>query len=314
MFELLLDASLVADWRAIVKKETTQDGYVAKNGVRRSGIRGKSYAALRACIHTWLLRVMKHNAAERHRNYLQTQIVMPQRGLEVKIFISRVVELNLYLAILPCLKDVKESPQSLARADVPFSEMELCTIILNAIPYQLACAYWAKHEPNHFPLDVDLLTNELVLLEPQFSKTQQLLEQVRGKKKKNEAAAKAEREAAAAASGDQPKGARNTSRRSSKKQGNKHCERCAKWHPSAKDTHNTNECKRFTASGEDLFKKRQRERSANAHRKSSSEEMAQCFATAQKEQTALLKKLLKTNRKSKKRKIVYASDSDSDSE
>ena len=63
--------------------------------------------------------------------------------LPVKKFIAWVVEMNNYLKCLPCLKDLEDSPVELTRADVPFSDMELCYIILNAIPYWLNCMYWA---------------------------------------------------------------------------------------------------------------------------------------------------------------------------
>ena len=50
--------------------------------------------------------------------------------------------------------------------------------MLNAIPYGLACAYWAKHEANHFPMDIETMYKELVLLEPTFGRTQQFLDQI----------------------------------------------------------------------------------------------------------------------------------------
>lgn len=37
LFEHLLDAFLVPDWQTIVKKETTEDGWIAKGGVRQMG-------------------------------------------------------------------------------------------------------------------------------------------------------------------------------------------------------------------------------------------------------------------------------------
>ena len=86
------------------------------------------------CIDTWSLLVMQANAAERHRMYVQVQIYMCQRGLPVKRFIVRVVEMNNYLEYLPCLKYLEGSPAKLTCADVPFSGMELCYIILNSIP------------------------------------------------------------------------------------------------------------------------------------------------------------------------------------
>ena len=84
---------------------------------------------------------MKPNAAERHCMYMQTQIYMCQRGVKVKGFILRIVEMNDYLELMPCIKDVEGLPAELTREDQPFSGMELCYIVLNAIPYGFACAY-----------------------------------------------------------------------------------------------------------------------------------------------------------------------------
>ncbi len=75
---------------------------------------------------------------------------MCQRRLPVKRFIARIVEMNNYLKYLPCLKDLEGSPPELTHADVPFTGMELCYIIINAIQYPLNSAYWAKQKANHF--------------------------------------------------------------------------------------------------------------------------------------------------------------------
>ncbi len=75
---------------------------------------------------------------------MQTQIVMCLHGLPVKGFIARVVEMNNYLVYLPCFKDQENSPTKLTCADVPFSDMDLCYIILGAISYWFNCTYWAK--------------------------------------------------------------------------------------------------------------------------------------------------------------------------
>ena len=119
----------------IAQKETPADGYVAVGGVRMQGRRGHTNNALNAYICTWSLLVMQANAAKCHRMYVQVQIYMFQRGLPVKRFIARVVEMNNYLVYLPCLKDLEDIPTKLTCVDIPFSGMELCYIILNAIPY-----------------------------------------------------------------------------------------------------------------------------------------------------------------------------------
>ncbi len=69
-------------------------GYIAKNDIKKPGKHGQTNTALETCICMWSLLVMKPNAAERHRVYMQTQIVMCLCGLPVKGFVARVVEMN----------------------------------------------------------------------------------------------------------------------------------------------------------------------------------------------------------------------------
>ena len=81
LFELLLGDALIPQWQEIVRKETTVDGYVARDGKCETGKGGKKFAALKACIHSWLLQIMKPNVAECHCMYMQTQIYVCQRGV-----------------------------------------------------------------------------------------------------------------------------------------------------------------------------------------------------------------------------------------
>ncbi len=183
LFKNLLGPALIPEWQESVLKETTQDGYIAKNGVRMTRERGQTNTALEACIRSWSLLVMSPNAAKRHCMYTQVQIVMYMRRLTVKRFIARVVEMNNYLKYLPFLKDLEDSLAKLTHADVPFSGMELCYIILNVIPYWLNCAYWAKQKANYFPINVEKMTEERVLLEPHYGHTQQLMDRIGGQAK-----------------------------------------------------------------------------------------------------------------------------------
>ena len=52
LFELLLGDALIPQWQEIVRKETAVDGYVARDGKRETGKRGKTFAALKACLRS----------------------------------------------------------------------------------------------------------------------------------------------------------------------------------------------------------------------------------------------------------------------
>ena len=298
LFENLIAPGLVNDWQQIVAKETSTEGYVARNGIRKMGKRGKTNAALNACIRTWLLCVMKPNAAERHRNYLFTQIMMPMRGVPVKGFCLRVVEMNEYLVYMPCLRDLEGLPKELPRADVPFTPIMMCTLILNAVPWGLYSAYWAKHETNYFPTNVDELTEELVHMEPEFGRIQSLMDKVQlgnqnGKPK----------------AGPGKSGGRNGSEQpiprkgieSSKgKKAKKYCSRCAKGNPGAQFTHNTKDCKRFDKGGNNILDARDKargvSRNSNAHVQEESD-MKECFAQMLKGQEKLMKSFPRRRRR-----------------
>jgi len=59
-----------------------------------AGKRGKNFASINWCIHSWLRKVTKANAAERHHSYMQSQIIWPVKHTDVGLFIVRVVEMN----------------------------------------------------------------------------------------------------------------------------------------------------------------------------------------------------------------------------
>ena len=65
------------------------------------------------------------------------------------------------------------------REDRNFTQLELCDLILNCIPYSLAIVCYAKQKLNYFVLSVKELMEELMLLESQFERNQKMLEQVR---------------------------------------------------------------------------------------------------------------------------------------
>ena len=70
LFERLLGYELVDAWQQVVQTETETVGYVAQDGTRVTGrARGKRFDSMKWCVRTWLLKVVKPNAAERHRTY-----------------------------------------------------------------------------------------------------------------------------------------------------------------------------------------------------------------------------------------------------
>ncbi len=76
LFEQLLDSSLTPDWQHIVEVKSAPKGYIGRDGKRvEDKTRGKRFASMEWCVCNWLRKVVKPNAAERHRQYMLSQIV-----------------------------------------------------------------------------------------------------------------------------------------------------------------------------------------------------------------------------------------------
>ena len=65
--------------------------------------------------------------------------------------------MNSYNKYLPSLKDEEGSPTELVRSNEPFSQLELCNIILTALPFNFASSFWAAKGAKHFPVCVKTL-------------------------------------------------------------------------------------------------------------------------------------------------------------
>ena len=110
---------------------------------------------------------------------MQSQIIWPIKHIDVGLFIERVVEMNSYLVYLPSLKDEKGSPQAMPRGNVLFTDIELCNIVLTALPFNFASAFWASKGAGHFPICVKTLKEDLELVAPTYAVTAKLVAQVK---------------------------------------------------------------------------------------------------------------------------------------
>ena len=180
LFEHLLDGTLVTGQKTIVVDKCDAAAHVAKKGIHTESKHSRTFDDMNACTYVWLLNVMKPNAAECHANYMQTQIRMPPRGLEIKLFVICLLEINGYVKFLSCQKDFEDSPAQFDCMDKPFPNLELCNIVLRAIPYPFTCAYQANKGSHHFPVDIKVITEDLALIKPEFKHTQHIVEKIQG--------------------------------------------------------------------------------------------------------------------------------------
>ena len=167
--------------------------------------------------------------------------------------------MNEMTSYLPCMKQMEDSPTEMPRMGVPFSEMEMCTHVIAALPTDLSVAYWAA-KGMHFPINLRKLQEDLKRVEAQQRRNALAIDQLRIKagipKKSDQSQGKSspkmsgpedkipkkgrdKQEARASAEGA-PK---NSERRQ------KHCSLCAQWSPGIKHTHNTHECRKWNRDG-----------------------------------------------------------------
>jgi len=109
---------------------------------------------MKRCVCTWLIKVTKQNAAERHRIYMTSQIICPSSKVEIGPFIDRISEMNSYNKYLPSLKDEEGSPTELVSSNQPFLQLELCKVVLTTLPFNFASSFWAAKGAKHFPVCV----------------------------------------------------------------------------------------------------------------------------------------------------------------
>ena len=163
---LLTNSDVVGAWQQIVQTETKTIGYVTQDGTRVTGrVRGKRFDSMKWCVRSWLLKVVKPNAAEHHRTYMTSQIVLPSSKVKIGPSVNRISETNSYNKYLPSLKDKEGSPTELVRSnEEPFSQLEMCNIILTALPFNFASSFWAAKGAKQFPVCVKTLKADLQLI------------------------------------------------------------------------------------------------------------------------------------------------------
>ena len=74
--------------------------------------------------------------------------------------VGRVIKMNDALPYLPCLKHKEGAPTTMTAMTVKHTEIELCTLVLNAINLCTLTAFYTSIQ-NKFPTDITKLTLRL---------------------------------------------------------------------------------------------------------------------------------------------------------
>ena len=327
LFEKLLDQSLVPKWREIVKEQCDEGGYIDLNGRKKTQKRGRNFLALKACYTQVLLQVAPQDAAERHRRYI-SNTVRKHESVSCPQLISRLMQLNEMTSYLPCMKQMEDSPPEMPKMNVPFSELEMCTHVIAALPIDLSVAYWAT-KGMHFPISLKKLQEDLKRVEAQHKRNAHAIDQLRikagipSKKSGDQSKGKGPHKMSGPDDKIPKKGKRNIDaaadavggpKNSNRRQ--KHCTMCAQWSPGIKHTHNTRECRKWNKDGS-----AQQHKAPHGNFKSNYANsqggggFAEAFEEMRKEQKSLRKLMTKrSSRKgSRKRSRRYRYESSDDS-
>ena len=70
-------------------------------------------------------------------------------------------------------------PQAMPRGNVLVTDIELCNIVLTALPFNFASAFWVSKGAGHFPIFVKTLKEDLKLVAPTYNVTAKLVAQVK---------------------------------------------------------------------------------------------------------------------------------------
>jgi hypothetical protein len=154
---LSLDAKYA--WNKIVREQTETDLYKDLKGVSRKGPRGLSRESFDNCVMFHLLTVFPNNAAEQEKYYLSNMLKNPQR-VGIRQFVQRVEQLNAYIAQLPCWYYSPSYNPGMTPANVPFTEADLASHVLQMCPHQWQDQYNLQ-EKGMTPMDMHSLQASL---------------------------------------------------------------------------------------------------------------------------------------------------------
>jgi hypothetical protein len=239
------------------------------------------------------------DAAEVLKEYLQYGIRLPT-GCPLKVFYNRLMQINSYFVLLPCLKDTTLAPEDMPRANKELSNFELTTVILRAVPTAWVNSYKLTHPV--IPMDSKKLREDLEVIEKSESSKRKLEE------KKESSREKKKKAKDASPKGGNPKDTRNSN--------GKHCSNCAK-HGGPHKTHDTADCFKYNSDGS----RKSKPNDNKWGRKRGGDKPKANYAQLQKQIVSLEKKVKKagknkrkSSRKERRRKSYDSSDSEDSSE
>jgi hypothetical protein len=285
----LLSSDAMYAWNKIVREQTETDPYKDLKGVSRKGPRGLSRESFNNCVMFHLLTVFPNNAAEQEKYYFSNVLKKPQR-VGICQFVQGVEQLNAYVAQLPCWYYSPSYNPGMTQANVPFTETNLASHVLQMCPHQWQDQYNLQ-EKGMTTMDKCSLQASLKAIERVCTPEKAHVPSGENASHKNEAGAKWPSNGA-------------TKQAHKKVRFEKSCKLCKK-HGGAHTTHATKDCHKYE---EDGMAKTDFRAAKKAGKKPNPAK--QSFAQLSKKLDKMEKTLKKASHKSKKHR---RDDSNSDS-
>ncbi len=147
----------------IVREQMEADPFKDLQDVSRKGPRGLLWESFDDCTMFQLLTVFPNNAAEQEKYYLSNVLKKPQR-VDIRQFKQSVQQLSAYTVQLPCWYYSPSFITNMTPANVPFSEADLASHVLQMCLHQWQDQYNLQ-EKSMTPMDMRSLQASLEAIE-----------------------------------------------------------------------------------------------------------------------------------------------------
>lgn len=219
-----------------ITREVCYQEYEDEDGDLITEPRGHTWETFRLVRVEYMLTVCKKDAAEQQRYYLMWAVQKPY-GMPYRTFQTRMMTINSYLPLLPCIKDSDMATDATVRMNVSISDHDMANLLLRACNAEWE-AQWALVN-TYLPSSMRGFLSKMEAIE-QVMETQTI---PRRQRLTNGNGSDKATSSKSTSKGGQKEGSSNTGKQ-------KHCQLC-QTHGGAAHTHNTKDCRRYTKEGKE---------------------------------------------------------------
>ena len=219
-----------------ITREVCFQDYEDEDGNLVTEPRGHTWETFRLVRVEYMLTVCKKDAAEQQRYYLMWAVQKPY-GMPYRTFQTRMMTVNSYLPLLPCIKDSDMATDATVRMNVSISDHDMANLLLRACNAEWE-AQWALVN-TYLPSSMRGFLSKMEAIE-QVMETQAI---PRRQRLTNGAGSDKATSSKSTSKKGRKEGSSNTEKQ-------KHCQLCQE-HGGAAHTHNTKDCRKYTRDGKE---------------------------------------------------------------